>query len=59
MVAMEFDMKGRENEAKMRDNLKRVGAGSDLPIENRVQALQQTVAELLTALQKAGIKTEV
>ena len=59
MTAMEFDLKGRENEGRMRVNLKRVGAGSDLPIENRVQALQQTVAELLTALQKANIKTDV
>jgi hypothetical protein len=59
MAALEFDLKGRENEAKMGANLKRVGAGNDLPIERRVQALQQTVAELLTALQKAGIKTEV
>ncbi len=59
MAAMEFDLKGRENEEKMKTNLTRVGAGNDLPIEKRVQALQQTVAELLTALQKAGIKTEV
>jgi hypothetical protein len=43
----------------MRQNLRRVGAMNDAPIEARVQALQQTVAELLTALEKAGIKTEV
>ena len=59
MTAMTFDLKGRENEARMKTNLKRVGAGNDLPIDNRVQALQQTVAELLTALEKAGVKTEV
>lgn len=43
----------------MKDNLKKVGAADDLSVERRVQILQQKVAELLTALQKAGIKTEV
>ena len=43
----------------MRKNLIRVGAGNDLTYEARVQALQQAVAELLTALEKAGHKTKV
>ncbi len=54
MTAFGFDDK---NDPEMKENLKRVGAGSDLTLETRVQALQQVVAELLTALQKAGIKT--
>jgi hypothetical protein len=56
MTVFEFDTK---NEPLMRENLKKVGAADDLSIERRVQALQQKVAELLTALQKAGIKTEI
>jgi len=43
----------------MKKNLIRVGAGNDLTYEARVQALQQVVAELLTALQKAGHKTNL
>lgn len=43
----------------MRENLQKVGALRDLTVERRVQILQQTVAELLTALQNAGIKTEI
>ena len=56
MTTFEFDAK---NEPLMKDNLKKVGAADDLSVERRVQILQQKVAELLTALQKAGIKTEV
>jgi hypothetical protein len=54
MTAFVFDTK---NDPIIRENLKRVGADSDLKVEARVQALQQAVAELLTALEKAGIKT--
>lgn len=58
MTVFNFDLKGtQEEKAMMKDNLKRVGAGDDLPYESRVHALQKTVAELLTALQKAGVKT--
>lgn len=56
MTVFEFDLR---NEPLMKENLKKVGAGDDLPVERRVQILQQRVAELLTALQKAGIKTEL
>ena len=60
MAAMEFELKGApEDIARTEENLKKVGVGYDLPLERRVQALQRTVAELLTALQKAGIKTDV
>jgi hypothetical protein len=48
-----------KNEPLMRENLKKVGAMEDLSVERRVKMLQQKVAELLTALQKAGIKTEM
>jgi hypothetical protein len=54
MVAMVFEDKGDPN---LRKNLSRVGAANDLPIEARVQVVQQQLAELLTALEKAGIKT--
>jgi hypothetical protein len=54
MVAMVFEDKG---DPKMRKNLSRVGAANDLPIEARVQIVQQQLAELITALEKAGIKT--
>jgi hypothetical protein len=43
----------------MKKNLKAVGAADDLPIETRVGILQQQLAELLTALQKAEIKTRL
>lgn len=56
MTVFEFDLK---NEPLMKENLKKVGAGEDLSVERRVQILQQRVAELLTTLQKAGIKTEI
>jgi hypothetical protein len=56
MTVFEFDAK---NEPLMRENLKRVGAADDLSVEHRVQILQQKMAELLTALQKAGIKTDI
>jgi hypothetical protein len=56
MAAFEFDDRG---EPLMKENLKKVGVGSDLSDEWRVRILQQRLAELLTALQKAGIKTEV
>ena len=55
MAVMEFDDKGNPDVAK---NLHALGVGSDLSIEKRVQILQQKLAELITALQKAGIKTE-
>jgi hypothetical protein len=41
------------------ENLKKLGVGSDLPIERRVQILQQKFAELLAALQKAGVNTGI
>ena len=56
MTVFEFDDKG---EPLMADNLRKVGVGADLPLERRVQVLQQKLAELLTALQKAGIKTAI
>jgi len=56
MLMMELDAKGDPNMPK---NLRAVGAGDDLPIDKRVHTLQQKVAELLSALQKAGIKTEL
>jgi len=56
MVAMAFEDKGNPNMPK---NLKAVGAANDLPIEKRVQILQQKLAELLTVLQEAGIKTDL
>lgn len=56
MTVFEFDLK---NDPLMKENLKKVGAADDLSLERRVQILQQRVAELLTALQKAGIKTEI
>jgi hypothetical protein len=46
-----------EDQERMQKNLKRVGAGDDLPYEARVKVLQETVAELLSALEKAGVKT--
>ena len=55
MVAFVFDDKGDPN---MKKNLKAVGAGDDFGMEKRVEVIQQKFAELLTALQKAGIKTE-
>jgi hypothetical protein len=55
MAVMVFDDK---NDPLLRKHLKAVGAGNDLQIETRVQVLQQKLAELLTALEKAGIKTE-
>jgi hypothetical protein len=56
MVAVLFDTKG---DPRMDANLKSLGVGDDLTVERRVQVLQQKLAELLTALQKAGIKTEI
>jgi hypothetical protein len=56
MVAFVFEDKGDPNMPK---NLKAVGAADDLPLERRVQILQQKLAELLTVLQEAGIKTEL
>jgi hypothetical protein len=55
MTVSEFDIKNEP----MKGNLKRVGAADDLPVERRVQILQQKMAEFLTTLQKAGIKTEL
>lgn len=56
----QFTLPRNEKDAElMKKNLARVGAASDLPYEARVQALQQVVAELLTALQKAGHKTDL
>lgn len=55
MAVLEFDDKG---DPVLRKNLDAVGVGRNLLVERRVQLLQQKVAELLTALQKAGIKTE-
>ncbi len=46
-------------EPLMRDNLKALGALDDLSYEKRVEVMQQRLAELLTALQKAGIKTDI
>ena len=54
MVVWMFDASGDPNMPK---NLKRVGAADDLALEARVQILQQQLAELLTVLEKAGIKT--
>jgi hypothetical protein len=56
MSAFVFDMKG---DPAMEANLRKLGVGGDLPVERRVQILQQRLAEMLTALQKAGIKTEI
>ena len=56
MAVFVFDDKGDPN---MRKNLKAVGAMDDLKIEKRVEILQQKFAESLTALQNAGIKTEI
>ena len=56
MAVMIFDDK---NEPDMPKNLKKVGAADDLNMEQRVQVLQQQLAELLTALQKAGIRTDL
>jgi hypothetical protein len=56
MTAVVFDDKG---EPRMVANLKKLGVGDDLPVEQRVQILQQKLAELMTALQKAGIETEI
>jgi hypothetical protein len=53
---MVFDDKGNPNMPK---NLKVVGAANDLSVEQRVQILQQKLAELLTVLQEAGIKTDL
>ena len=55
MSVMEFDEKG---DPELRKNLHVLGVGSDFSLERRVQILQQKLAELITALQKAGIKTE-
>ena len=52
----EFEDKG---EPLMRENLKALGAMDDLPYEKRVVVMQQRLAQLLTALQKAGINTDV
>ncbi len=56
MSVFDFDTK---NEPLMEQNLKKVGVGGDLSVDRRVQILQQKMAELLTALQQAGIKTEI
>lgn len=48
-----------EDQVRMGKNLKRVGAADDLTYEARVQTLQKTVAELLSALEKANVKTEL
>lgn len=56
MTASRFNLK---NEPLMKNNLNRVGAGDDLSVEHHVRVLHQELAELLTALQKAGIKTEI
>jgi hypothetical protein len=55
MAVMEFDDKSNPELAK---NLRVLGVGNDFTVERRVQLLQQKLAELITALQKAGIKTE-
>jgi hypothetical protein len=52
----EFEDKG---EPLMRKNLKAVGAMDDLSYQQRVVIMQQRLAELLTALEKAGIKTDI
>jgi hypothetical protein len=46
-----------EDQERMKKNLTRVGAAQDLSYEARVTVLQETVAELLSALEKAGVKT--
>ena len=48
-----------EDQERLKRNLKRVGAADDLQSEARVKVLQETVAELLSALDKAGIKTSL
>lgn len=48
-----------EDQDRIRKSLKRVGAADDLKYEARVTILQQTSAELLSALEKAGIKTSL
>ena len=48
-----------EDQERMTKNLKRVGAGDDLTYEARVKVIQETVAELLSALDKAGVKTSL
>ena len=48
-----------EDQERLKVNLKRVGAGNDLTYEARVKVLQETVAELLSALEKAGVKTSL
>jgi hypothetical protein len=48
-----------EDQERLAANLKRVGAGDDLSWEARVKVLQETVAELLSALEKANIKTSL
>ncbi len=55
MAAMEFDDKGSP---ELRKNLQALGVGNDFSTERRVQILTQKLAELLAALQKAGIRTE-
>jgi hypothetical protein len=55
MAVMEFDDKGKPEVAK---HLRALGVGSNLSVEKRVEIMQQRIAELIAALQKAGIKTE-
>jgi hypothetical protein len=55
MAVMEFDEKG---DPELRKNLHALGVGNDFSVEKRVQILQQRLAELITALEKAGIKTD-
>jgi hypothetical protein len=59
MPVFDLNKYSREDQDRMQKNLKRVGAADDLKYEARVIALQQTVAELLSALEKAGVKTEL
>ena len=56
MAVLEFDDKG---EPLMAENLRKLGVGADLSLERRVKILQQKLAELLTALQKAGVQTAI
>jgi hypothetical protein len=54
-VYMEYN----SNDPLVAAYLKKLGVGSDLSIEHRVQILQQKFAELLAALQKAGVNTGI
>lgn len=52
-------MEYNSNDPLVAAYLKKLGVGSDLSIEHRVQILQQKFAELLAALQKAGVNTGI